>query len=86
MYKVVKMSFEEEDFDKLGSDEKEKQTRLRQVIREGMKGMAEELKKLQAELAALEKSAPEAPSAMGATERTVVDVPILRRGPHAHVR
>ncbi len=39
----LSVSFEEEDFDKLGSDEKEKQTRLRQVIRDGMKGMAEEL-------------------------------------------
>jgi hypothetical protein len=33
----------EEDFDKLGSDEKEKQTRFREMIREGMKGMAAEL-------------------------------------------
>lgn len=39
----LSVSFEEEDFDKLGSDEKEKQERLREVIREGMKGMAEEL-------------------------------------------
>src|ERR1700738_3596511 len=39
----LSVSFEEEDFDKLGSDEKEKQARLREVIREGMKGMAEEL-------------------------------------------
>jgi hypothetical protein len=39
----LSVSFEEEDFDKLGSDEKEKQARLRQVIREGMKGMAQEL-------------------------------------------
>lgn len=33
----------EEDFDKLGDDEKQKQTRLREVIREGMEGMASEL-------------------------------------------
>lgn len=33
----------EEDFDKLGKDEKEKQERFREVIREGMKGMAAEL-------------------------------------------
>src|SRR5438046_1045689 len=39
----LSVSFEEEDFDKLGSEEKEKQARLRQVIREGLKGMAEEL-------------------------------------------
>lgn|GEM_PF-1691202 len=37
------VSFEEEDFEKLGSNEKERQARLREVIREGMKGMAEEL-------------------------------------------
>ena len=37
------ISFEEADFDKLGADEKERQARLREVIREGMKGMAEEL-------------------------------------------
>jgi hypothetical protein len=34
---------EEEEFDKLGADEREKQERFREVIREGMKGMAEEL-------------------------------------------
>src|SRR5678816_311116 len=33
----------EEDFDKLGDDEKQKQARLRKVIREGMEGMASEL-------------------------------------------
>ena len=33
----------EEDFDKLGDDEKEKQARFREMIREGMKGMAAEL-------------------------------------------
>jgi hypothetical protein len=33
----------EEDFDKLGEDEKEKQARFREMIREGMKGMAAEL-------------------------------------------
>ena len=37
------VSFEEADFEKLGADEKERQARLREVIREGMKGMAEEL-------------------------------------------
>ena len=37
------VSFEEADFEKLGADEKERQARLRDVIREGMKGMAEEL-------------------------------------------
>ncbi len=40
----LSVSFQEEDFDKLGHDEKEKQERLRQVIREGMSGMADELK------------------------------------------
>lgn len=40
----VWVSFEEEDFQKLGRDEKERQTRLQGVIRDGMKGMAEELK------------------------------------------
>src|SRR5262245_35416098 len=39
----ISISFEEEDFQKLGSDEKERQERLKEVIREGMKGMAEEL-------------------------------------------
>ena len=39
----VSVSLQEEDFAKLGSDEKERQTRLRQVIRDGMDGMAEEL-------------------------------------------
>ena len=33
----------EEDFDKLGDDEKQKQARLREVVREGMEGMAAEL-------------------------------------------
>ena len=33
----------EEDFDKLGDDEKQKQARFREVIREGMEGMASEL-------------------------------------------
>jgi len=37
------VSFEEEDFHQLGSDEKERKERFREVIREGMKGMAEEL-------------------------------------------
>jgi hypothetical protein len=40
----LSVSFKEEDFDKLGRDEKEKQERLREVIREGMNGMADELK------------------------------------------
>src|ERR1044072_9878803 len=37
------VSLEEADFEKLGADEKERQARLREVIREGMKGMAQEL-------------------------------------------
>lgn len=37
------VSFLEEDFEKLGFDEKERQTRLREVIREGMRGLAAEL-------------------------------------------
>jgi cytochrome c553 len=41
-----------------------------------------EAKKLQAELAALEKSARELPSAMGVTEGKPTDVPLLRRGNH----
>ncbi len=40
----LSISFLEEDFAKLGSNEKERQERLREVIREGMKGMAAELK------------------------------------------
>src|SRR6266851_6706671 len=40
----LSVSFQEEDFDKLGHDEREKQARLREVIREGMSGMADELK------------------------------------------
>lgn len=39
----LSVSFQEEDFEKLGKDEKERQAGLRQVIREGMKGMAEEM-------------------------------------------
>jgi hypothetical protein len=39
----LSVSFQEEDFEKLGKDEKERQESLRRVIREGMKGMAEEL-------------------------------------------
>src|SRR5256714_377526 len=39
----LSVSFQEEDFEKLGKDEKERQAGLRRVIREGMKGMAEEL-------------------------------------------
>ena len=34
----LSVSFEEADFEKLGADEKERQARLREVIREGMKG------------------------------------------------
>lgn len=41
-----------------------------------------ELKKLQVELAALEKAAPELPSAMGVTEGKPTDLPIMRRGNH----
>lgn len=37
------VSFLEEDFEKLGADEKERQARLREVIREGMRGLAAEL-------------------------------------------
>jgi hypothetical protein len=37
------VSLEEADFEKLGADEKERQARLRELIREGMKGMAQEL-------------------------------------------
>ena len=37
------VSLEEGDFEKLGADEKERQARLREVIREGMKGMTDEL-------------------------------------------
>ena len=39
----VTVSVEESEFDKLGDSEKEKQERFREVIREGMKGMAQEL-------------------------------------------
>src|SRR5215510_10928758 len=39
----LSVSFTEEDFDQLGKDEKERQQALREVIREGMRGMAEEL-------------------------------------------
>lgn len=39
----LSVSLEEEDFEKLGKDEKERQARLREVIREGMKGVAGEL-------------------------------------------
>ncbi|MCE9566171.1 MAG: PSD1 and planctomycete cytochrome C domain-containing protein [Planctomycetes bacterium] len=41
-----------------------------------------ELKKLKAELAELEKKAPELPAAMGVTEGKPTDVPVLRRGNH----
>jgi hypothetical protein len=43
---------------------------------------ADEAKKLKSELAALEKSEPELPSAMGTTEGKPVDTPLLRRGNH----
>lgn len=39
----LSVSLEDEDFEKLGKDEKERQARLREVIREGMKGVAGEL-------------------------------------------
>jgi hypothetical protein len=39
----LSVSLEEEDFEKLGKDEQERQARLREVIREGMKGVAAEL-------------------------------------------
>lgn len=39
----LSVSFEEADFEKLGADEKERQARMRELVREGMKGMAEEL-------------------------------------------
>src|ERR1051325_8980362 len=38
------VSLREEDFDKLGDDEKDKQAGLRAAIREGMEGLTEELK------------------------------------------
>ena len=41
-----------------------------------------ELKRLRDELAALEKSAPEMPAAMGVSEGQVADTPILVRGSH----
>jgi hypothetical protein len=41
-----------------------------------------DLKRLRDELAQLEKSAPVMPSAMGVTEGTITDTPILRRGNH----
>jgi hypothetical protein len=37
------VSFLEEDFERLGDDEKERQARLREVIREGMRGVAADL-------------------------------------------
>ncbi len=37
------VSFLEEDFERIGDDEKERQARLREVIREGMRGVATEL-------------------------------------------
>jgi hypothetical protein len=39
----LSVSLEEADFEKLGGDEKERQARLREVVRDAMKGMAEEL-------------------------------------------
>ena len=39
----LSVSLEEADFEKLGADEKERQARLRAVVREGMNGMAEEM-------------------------------------------
>lgn len=39
----LSVSLHEEDFEKLGGDEQERQAGLRRVIREGMKGMADEL-------------------------------------------
>jgi len=39
----LSVSFHEEDFEKFGKDEKERLAGLQRVIREGMKGMAEEL-------------------------------------------
>ena len=39
----VTVSVEESDFNKLGANEKERQERFREVIRDGMKGMAREL-------------------------------------------
>ncbi len=41
-----------------------------------------ELKQLRDELAALEKAAPELPSAMGVTEGQVADLPVHLRGSH----
>jgi cytochrome c553 len=58
--------------------------RLKEMIKTltGKKDDAAELKKLRDELAELEKNAPELPSAMGATDGTPTDVPLLRRGNH----
>lgn len=39
----LSISFKEEDFERLGNDEQERQAGLRRVIREGMNGMAEEM-------------------------------------------
>src|SRR5262249_40971201 len=41
-----------------------------------------ELNRLREELARLEKSSPELPSAMGVTDGVIVDAPALRRGNH----
>jgi len=39
----ISVSFQEEDFEKLGKDEQERQAGLRRVIRDGMRGVADEL-------------------------------------------
>lgn len=39
----ISVSFQEEDFEKLGNNEQERQAGLRRVIRDGMRGMADEL-------------------------------------------
>jgi cytochrome c553 len=58
----------------------ELKSKIKAVTAEKDESAKAELKTLQTELEALEKASPELPSAMGATEGTAADVPLLRRG------
>src|SRR5215213_877703 len=70
----------DEDFDKLGDDEKQKQARLREVVREGMEGTASELNVEQLVWVAGIHHHSEHPHAHVAIHKNVIEVGTERPG------
>src|ERR1043165_4608233 len=70
----------EEDFDKLGDDEEQKQASLREVVREGMEGMASELNVEQLVWVADIHHHSEHPHAHGVIHKNVIEVGTERPG------